>query len=50
MYFCTSVYFKTSEKTPTDPDKISKELHQINKQALGKIALNFRLTYNRVQK
>jgi hypothetical protein len=24
MYFCTSVYFKTSEKKPpTDPDKIS---------------------------
>jgi hypothetical protein len=41
-----SVYFKTSEKkTPTDPDKISKEIYfQIYKQAVQKFALNFRLT------
>jgi hypothetical protein len=26
MYFCTSFYFKTSEKTTTDPGKISKEI------------------------
>jgi hypothetical protein len=27
MYFCTPVYFKTSEKkTPADPDKISEEI------------------------
>ena len=27
MYFCTSVYFKSSEKkTSTDPDKISEEI------------------------
>jgi hypothetical protein len=27
VYFCTSVYFKTSEKkTPIDPDKISEEI------------------------
>jgi hypothetical protein len=47
MYFCTSVYFKTSEKkTPTDPDKISKEIFPIFcKPAVGKFALNFRLTY-----
>jgi hypothetical protein len=29
MYFCTSVYFKTSEKkTPTDPDNISKGIYK----------------------
>ena len=44
VYFCTSVYFKTSEKkTPTDPDKISEEIFP-NTQAVGKCALNFRLT------
>jgi hypothetical protein len=27
MYFCRSVYFRTSEeKTPTDPDNISDEI------------------------
>jgi hypothetical protein len=27
VYFCTSVYFKTSgKKTPTDPDNISEEI------------------------
>jgi Fe-S cluster biosynthesis and repair protein YggX len=44
MYFCKSVYFKTSEKkTPTDPDKISEEIFpNLSKQAVGKFALNFR--------
>ncbi len=29
LYFCISVYFKTSEKkTPIDPDKISEEIFQ----------------------
>jgi hypothetical protein len=26
MYVFTSVYFETSEKTATDPDKISEEI------------------------
>jgi predicted dithiol-disulfide oxidoreductase (DUF899 family) len=31
MYFCTSDYFKTSEKkTPIDPDKISEETFNNN--------------------
>ena len=43
VYFCTSVYFKTSEKkTPIDPDKISVEYFQVYKQAV--FALNFQLT------
>jgi hypothetical protein len=32
MYFCTSVYFKTSEKeTPSDSDTISEKIEFINK-------------------
>ena len=45
MYFRASLYFKTSEKnTPTDPNKISEENFQIYKQAVGKFALNSRIT------
>jgi hypothetical protein len=46
MYFCTSVYFKTSKKkTPIDPDNISEEIFLNFKLAVGKFVLNFRLTY-----
>jgi hypothetical protein len=31
-------------KTPTDPDKTSEEIFPNYKQAVGKFALNFRLT------
>ena len=47
MYFYTSVYFQTSEKTSEkkyDPDNISEEIFQIYKQAIRKFALNFKLT------
>ena len=42
VYFCTSAYFKTSEKkTPFDPGGFLKEYVQVYKQAVGKFALNF---------
>ena len=45
MYFCMSIYFKTSEKkTPIDPDEILKKYFDVYKQAAGKFALNFKLT------
>ncbi len=47
VYYSTSVYFKMSEKkTPIDPDKISEEiLSGLYTQAVGKFALNFKLTF-----
>ncbi len=39
-----SVYFKVSEnKNPIDSDQIYEEYFFIHKQAVGKLALNFRL-------
>ncbi len=38
MLLCMSVYFKTSEKkTPTDPDKISKEITKFINNLLGSL-------------